>query len=203
MPVITEANAPAETSNAVIAQSQRPGGIVRKMGRAVSYLLLLVAAFGALVMVVVPLATGSQTYTVLTNSMAPKYAPGSFLVVRPTPFDNLRVGDVVTYQIESGKPAVISHRIIAVGVNQEGERTLTTKGDNNSLADAAPVKEVQVKGKLLYAIPYVGFAAHAAGQERGALLPIIAVGFLGFGALTMVTGTLEKKRSRTKARHAL
>lgn len=177
-------------------------GFLQLIGRAVSYVLLLVVALGALVMVVVPMATGSQTYTVLTSSMAPKYAPGTFLVVKETPFDQLRVGDVITYQIESGKPAVISHRIISIGANQAGERVLSTQGDNNSLPDSTPVQEVQVRGKLFYAVPYVGFLANGVDQERDLLIPILAVGFIGFGGLSIIRGALEKKRSGHQPRHS-
>lgn len=175
---------------------------MRAIGRGMAYMLLLIAALAALVMIVVPMATGSQTYTVLTNSMAPKYAPGTFLVVKPAPFAELQVGDIITYQIESGKPGVVSHRITAVTTEQSGARVLTTKGDNNSLADADPVQEAQVKGKLLYAVPYVGFAANAVGQGRAIILPTIAVGLIGFGALSMIRGAVEKKRTKRTARHA-
>ncbi|WP_288027466.1 signal peptidase I [Arthrobacter sp.] len=173
---------------------------LRLAGRGVAFLLFMVAALAALVLVVAPMATGSQTYTVLTNSMAPKYAPGTFLVVKPTSFAGLRVGDIITYQIASGKPAVISHRIITVGTTQSGERVFTTKGDNNSLADAAPVHAQQVRGKLLYAVPYVGFAANVLGQtNRGMLMPVAAVGLIGFGAFSMVQGAWGKKRSKKES----
>lgn len=180
----------------------RTGAVLRSLGRSAAYVVMLVTALVALVMIVVPLVTGSQTYTVLTNSMAPKYAPGTFLVVKPAPFAELQVGDIITYQIESGKPGVITHRITAVGATQSGARILTTKGDNNSLADANPVQEMQVKGKLLYAVPFVGFVANAVGQNRDVIAPILAVGFIGFGALSMIKGTLEKKRGRRSARHS-
>ncbi len=176
------------------------GKAVRFVGRSIALVVLVVAALAALVLILVPLVTGSQTYTVLTNSMAPKYAPGTFMVVKPKPFADLRVGDIITYQIESGKPAVISHRIVSVSSTQTGERVFTTKGDNNSLEDEAPVHEVQVRGKLLYAVPYVGFVANAAGQvNRGALVPIGGVALIAFGVFTTIRGALLKKSSRTAA----
>lgn len=170
--------------------------------RVVSFLLLIFMVLAALVLIGVPMVTGSQTYTVLTNSMAPHYAPGTFLVVKPIAFDELRVGDVITYQIDSGKPAVITHRIIEVGATQSGQRVFTTKGDNNSLADPNPVEQVQVKGKLLYAVPLVGFAANAVGQSgRSAALPLAAAGLIGFGVITMIRGAKNGESSRKKAGH--
>lgn len=201
MSVINQAAIDFEPRHEEAALKNRRPALLRFVGRTVSFVMLLIVALGAVVMIVVPLATGSQTYTVLTSSMAPKYAPGTFLVVKATSFDALRVGDVITYQIESGKPAVISHRIISIGAAQSGARVLTTQGDNNSLPDAIPVQEVQVKGKLFYAVPYVGFAANAVGQERDTLIPILAAAFIAFGALSMIRGALEKKRSGTRPRH--
>ncbi|WP_449372243.1 signal peptidase I [Arthrobacter psychrolactophilus] len=202
MSVISQAHAPAEPRTEEVAPTHRSGEPLRLLGRGLAYMLLLIVALAALVMIVVPMATGSQTYTVLTSSMAPKYAPGTFLVVKPTPFAELKVGDIITYQIESGKAGVISHRIISVGATQTGERVLTTKGDNNSLADANPVQEVQVQGKLFYAVPYVGFVANAVGQQRDVILPILAAGLIGFGALSMVKGAVEKNRSKKTERHS-
>lgn len=176
---------------------------LRLAARGAAFLMFIAVALAALVLVVAPLVTGAQTYTVLTNSMAPKYAPGTFLVVKPTSFASLRVGDIITYQIESGKPAVISHRIVSVGTTESGERVFTTKGDNNSLADDAPVHAQQVRGRLLYAVPYVGFLANKLGQtDRGALMPIAAVGLIGFGAVSMVQGVRGRRRAPKESGHA-
>lgn len=159
---------------------------LRWVGSAISLLLLCLAMFAALVLIVIPFATGSQTYSVLTSSMAPKYAPGTFIVVQPTPFDELRVGDVVTYQLHSARPEVVTHRITGFTADQDGNRLLVTKGDNNDLADPNPVMEVQVRGKLLYAVPGAGFLAnHLGNSNRGLFVTIAAVGLIGVGIVTM------------------
>ena len=166
------------------------------IGTGVSYIALCLAALAALALVVVPMLTGSQTYSVLTSSMAPKYAPGTFLVVKPVPFEELRIGDVITYQIESGSPAVITHRITAISAEQSGEMVFTTKGDNNDVEDELPVREIQVKGKLFYAVPFVGFIANSLGNsDRGAIAQWGAVALMGYGVVTLVRGALAKKRN--------
>lgn len=168
--------------------------LLRKAGQALSFCALIITALVAIVLIVVPMASGSQSYSVLTSSMKPNYGPGTFLVVKPTAFDSLKVGDVITYQIESGRADVITHRILSVGADQEGNRTLITKGDNNSLADENPVTEVQVRGKLFYAVPYVGVAANWLGNhDRGVFGKVLAAGFILYGAVTMVSG-LRKRR---------
>jgi signal peptidase I len=167
------------------------------IGQTVSFIVLCVSALAAVMLIVVPLATGSQTYSVLTSSMAPHYAPGTFLVVKPQDFDTLAVGDVITYQLESGRPEVITHRIITVTADQAGERILFTHGDNNAVADPEPVREIQVRGKLFYAVPYVGFVANALGQtQRGPLITLLAVVLIAGGAFTMIRGAIKDRREK-------
>ena len=181
-------------------KAAKPATAFSFIGTGLSYIALCLAGLAALVLVVVPLVTGSQTYSVLTSSMAPKYAPGTFLVVKPIPFNELQLGDIITYQIESGKDAVITHRITSAGTTASGERVLYTKGDNNALADELPVSEVQVRGKLFYAVPFVGFAANALGNsDRGAALQWGAVALMGYGVVALVRGALAKKRDEDGA----
>lgn len=165
------------------------------IGQTVSFVLLAVFSLAAVVLIIVPMVTGSQTYSVLTGSMAPTYPPGTFLVVKPTEFDTLQIGDVVTYQIESGRPDVVTHRIIGFGAGQNGERQLITQGDNNDLVDESPVMEIQVRGKLFYAVPYAGFLANALGQtDRSWVITALAVALIGFGLYSMVRGTIKDRR---------
>jgi signal peptidase len=179
--------------------------ILKGAGRAVSFTALILAVLAALVLILFPRVTGSYTYTVLTNSMAPGYPPGTFIVVKPVPFDELQVGDVITYQIESGRPEVITHRITGVGATQEGLRMYVTKGDNNSIEDPAPVLDVQVRGKLFYAVPYVGFVANAAGQgDRNSVIHFAAIGLVAYGVFTIGRGAIGKRKngSETVARES-
>ncbi|NUL46986.1 signal peptidase I [Cellulosimicrobium funkei] len=171
-----------------------PAGL-RWIGQAASFLLLVVFSLAAIVLIIIPMVTGSQTYSVLTGSMAPSYPPGTFLVVKPTDYDSLQTGDVITYQIESGRPDVVTHRIIGFASGQDGERQLITQGDNNDLADETPVMEIQVRGELFYAVPYVGFLANALGQtDRSWVITALAVALIGFGLLSMVRGLLKDRR---------
>ncbi|WP_375372230.1 signal peptidase I [Pseudarthrobacter sp. AB1] len=171
--------------------------------RVLNLVVMMIAVFAALVLVVVPRATGSQTYTVLTNSMAPKFPPGTFLVMKPAAFDELSYGDVITFQMYSGRPDVETHRIVGFGATQAGERTLVTRGDNNGANDAEPVTAPQVTGKLFYAVPYAGFAANALGNvDRDLWTRLAAAGLIGYGA-TVVFKAVRKMRKRgTRAEQA-
>ncbi|PZE56830.1 signal peptidase I [Curtobacterium sp. MCLR17_044] len=158
-------------------------------------LLLLVAAL-AVVLIVVPKATGSMPLTVLTQSMEPTLPPGTLLVVRPTPIDNIRVGDVVTYQIVSGQPAVVSHRVVSVSSSSNGERTFVLKGDNNAEADPAPVTAVQIRGVVWYSVPEIGIVNQVVNGSRSWLIPAVAGVLLTYGAVMMTAGFVSAARRR-------
>lgn len=160
-------------------------------------MVLLVALAVLAIAVAVPRLTGATTYTILTGSMRPGLPPGTLVVMRSTPPGALRVGDVVTYQLESGSPTVATHRIVAMGVNGKGERTFRTQGDANDTPDPEWVRPVQIRGKLWYAVPYVGWADHwLNGQQRALTRMVVAAGLGGY-ALVMFGGALrDRRRSR-------
>jgi len=170
------------------------------LGVAVSAaVLVLVAALAALV-IVIPAVAGGTALTVLTSSMAPDYPPGTLIVTKPTPIDDIRVGDVITYQIESGKPAVISHRVITRSISTDGDTTFITEGDNNAVADTDPVQAVQVKGTLWYNIPMLGWVNTAvAGESRGILVPLIAGSLFAYAAWLFLSAYLGRRKRRRSA----
>jgi len=118
--------------------------------------VLLVAAL----VIVVPAATGSTPMTVLTSSMEPNYPPGTLVIVQPVDPQDVRIGDAITYQIESGKDAVVTHRVISVTSSSDGSVTWTTQGDNNDAPDAAEVIPDQLRGKVWYSGPWIGYLNH-------------------------------------------
>jgi len=174
--------------------------VVRAVMLGLSTGLLLLVAGLAVVLIVVPKATGSTPLTVLTQSMDPTLPPGTLLVVRPTPVEDIRIGDVVTYQITSGQPAVISHRVVSVASSSDGSRTFTLKGDNNALPDPAPVTAAQVRGVVWYSLPDVGVVNQLVNGSRSWLVPAIAGVLLAYGAVMVTIGTVSAVRRRRTRR---
>ena len=163
-------------------------------------LLVIVLALGALV-IVVPAIAGGTALTVLTQSMEPKLPPGTLIIIRPTPIEDIKIGDVLTYQNKSGQPQVVSHRVISRSVDTMGRTTFMTKGDNNDLPDSGPVRKVQVKGTLWYSIPWLGYLNNlVGGQGRSLLVPLVAVAlfiYSGYMLASSVVSSLKRKRMAT------
>jgi signal peptidase len=187
-----------QTSPSDVEEDRRKGtGAWATVGRIVSMSAMFVALFAAMVLIVIPVATGSQTYTILTQSMEQKFPPGTFMVMKPAAFEELQYGDVITFQVHSARPEVETHRIVGFGATQQGEKTLITKGDNNGANDPEPVRAVQVKGKLFYAVPYVGFVANALGNsDRGTWTVVAAAGLIGYGAITVYKSVRRPRPAR-------
>lgn len=180
------------------------GNVLHAIGVGLSAGLLLLMLGLALIVVVLPIAVGGSAYTVLTGSMEPKLPPGTFLIVKPTPASEVRVGDVITYQLVSGRPEVVTHRVVERILDpRTAEVMFLTQGDANNTPDAAPVMAVQLRGTVWYAVPYLGWVNNVLnGEARAWLVPIIAGLLLAYAGWMLIAGVLERRALRARHRMA-
>ena len=165
------------------------------LGVALSAALLVIVLGLAAAIIVIPKASGSIPLTVLTSSMEPGLPPGTLVIVRPIDPDDIVIGNVVTYQIRSGEPDVITHRVIEINTSTDGSRSFVFKGDNNSDADPEAILPLQIKGDVWYSIPYVGWVNNAInGSNRTWIVPIIAVGLFAYAGFTVISAIMSRKR---------
>jgi signal peptidase I len=95
---------------------------------------VLVALAAIAGLAVAPALGVYRTVTVLTGSMKPTFNPGDMIVVSPEPMRDLRVGDVITFQVPTDGHPVETHRIVSI-TNPGAEPIVTTKGDANTTPD--------------------------------------------------------------------
>ena len=162
-----------------------------------SWVILSVTLIMLLAVVVVPRVSGATSYTVLTGSMQPTYPPGTLIVVKKVATGELGVGAVVTYQLETGKPAVVTHRIVAVNTNTRGEPIFTTKGDANGAPDIKGVQPGQIRGKLWYSVPHLGRVnSMISGSQHMILLAAAVSMLLLYSVVMFYKGSRESRRER-------
>lgn len=167
----------------------------RRLWSIVTSAVLGVLVLLAILTVGVPAALGAQPYSVLTGSMRPGIPPGSLIAVRAVPFEDIRIGDIVTYQLESGKPAVVTHRVVGRTEAGDGERMLTTRGDANDIADAAPVREVQVRGVVVYAVPLLGYPGSILnGPTRSGIVVVAGAAVILYGVFLLARSMRRDRR---------
>jgi signal peptidase I len=162
----------------------------KKSRKYLSYLVYLIPvavillAYGAIVV-----ATGeTEPFTIVSGpSMQPTILSGSIEMIAKTPFNQLRVGEVIVFtpleallspqQCQSGAPPTliedanipcfVIHRIVNITVNAQGQRILTTKGDNNQESICGPsgslliidcdINQSMYVGQVILQFPVAGY----------------------------------------------
>ena len=99
---------------------------------------------------------GVQPTTVLSGSMSPSMEVGDMAFVQQVSADSIRPGDVI--QFWNGEPVI--HRVVEV-VQEGNAKSFITKGDANNSPDPEPVTSSQLMGRVVFAIPKLGWAALA------------------------------------------
>ncbi|MBR7122423.1 MAG: signal peptidase I [Oscillospiraceae bacterium] len=115
----------------------------------------------------IPMPLGVGAAVVLSGSMEPELSVGDLLIVAQR--KNYHVGDVVVYQ--DGTLAV-THRIVTV----TGDEVIT-QGDANNTPDR-PITMKQLKGGVVLAIPFLGYAVNAIKTPLGTLCILALAIFL-------------------------
>ena len=179
------------------SSSSKPTYALLRFGvRVCAWMVMAAVALVLAVSVVVPRLAGATPYTVLTGSMEPTMPPGTLVVVKPVDADSIGIGSVITYQLESGKPAVVTHRVVSQGVDGTGEFVFRTKGDANDAVDAGPVRPVQVRGEVWYSVPYLGKLNGLVGPRVRSIVTVALAGGLILYAVAMFAGGFRDRRDR-------
>lgn len=90
---------------------------------------------------------------IATGSMKPIINPGDIVIVKKVSAE-VKKNDIIQYK--TGQINIF-HRVIDISKNELGDVLYTTKGDNNSIPDNEQVKISQIKGKVEYVIPKIGY----------------------------------------------
>ena len=177
--------------------------MLRWVLRAASWAVCLAGVAALAVAVVVPRMAGATPYTILTGSMQPQMPPGTLVVTRPVDPSEIKVGTVLTYQLESGEAAVVTHRVIGIGVDGTGERIFRTQGDANDVADELPVRAEQIRGEHWYAVPHLGRLGTLIDQDvRSRLVTLAGLGLLVYAGLRLLAeGRRARRRSNDGGNH--
>lgn len=153
------------------------------------------------VSMVVPRLAGGSTFVIETGSMRPHLPPGTMVAVQPADPSAVRVGDVITFQLRSGDPTVVTHRVVAVGYDGTGHVHWQTQGDANDAPDQDWVQAAQLRGRLWYSVPRLGYVTTLVTQQQRSVLVTIAALGLGGYALVMFAGAWGDRRRATRRLH--
>lgn len=115
-------------------------------------------------------------YTIVSPSMTPTIKVYDAIInVRVDKPEDLKKGDVITFISTSlqSPGMTITHRIIDIKKDDKGEYCYQTKGDANSIADAACAKYNNIIGRVVFKIPQLGRIQYLLASKAGWLLFIV------------------------------
>jgi len=103
------------------------------------------------------LNTEAPMMAVVSNSMKPTFERGDLLLVRgvSSPAE-IAIGDIIVYRSEH-QSALIVHRVIEKIVDENSRVWFKTQGDANPGPDPTLVRPEDVKGKVTFIIPKLGY----------------------------------------------
>ena len=137
-------------------------------------LLLTVGAVLALKFV-----SHAEMKAVLTGSMEPELPVGSLLVILPVSYDDIQIGDDITY-VRDMNLTLVTHRVLA---KDDESQTITTQGIANNVPDP-PSRYDNVVGKVVYHIPYAGYFLVWTSDLKGKVIcGIIITALVAFSLL--------------------
>ncbi len=122
---------------------------------------------------------GYRSYVIASNSMYPVLEYGDVILVKDISFDDIEIGDIITYQGNNGelKNKIITHEVIDINYVND-VRVLVTKGRANTGVDPYVYPE-QIYGKFFYKYTIISFVSKIVRNKFGFVLFI----FIPFGIL--------------------
>lgn len=156
---------------------------IKKTYSYISNLLIAIVVLVAILLAGVRLV-GFDVYTVLSGSMEPAYHVGGLVYVKDVAATDIATGDVITFSLNAD--TVATHRVVAVVTDEPDGLYFQTKGDANDIVDANLVHENNVVGKVMFAIPLLGYVAEYIQHPPGLYVAI------GAGALLLILAILPE-----------
>lgn len=139
---------------------------------------------------------GFTPLTVQSDSMLPFFKTGDLIIIKSCNPNELVEGDVITFHtIIQNQYALNTHRIARIS-EENGVRTYTTKGDNNTISDTHIIGNSDIVGKYVTKLPGMGqvldFLSGSVGFLLVIVLPMLAFFVYQVYHLIMVSINLKK-----------
>ena len=119
-------------------------------------------------------------YVVSSGSMYPQLAMYDIIVITGhTPFEDVKVGDIIVFDRPKDHDKVIVHRVVAVV--DDDPKTLRTKGDNNQASIPGtdfPITEQEYVGTVVHVIPQVGYITKILQPPINYIIIAVIVGIM-------------------------
>jgi signal peptidase len=132
---------------------------VKRAGKWAGNIILGLVLCFVLFAVLIPSVFSGSLAIVRSSSMEPAIRTGALAMMLPIDAEDVKVGDIIVFDPpwDPDATVTVSHRVIAV--LHDGQIQFDTKGDATEESDPYYVPAGSVHGKVVFSIPYLGYAA--------------------------------------------
>jgi signal peptidase len=172
--------------------------VVKTLGTVFYWLTLFLLVFVSFVVAssALNLTGGYRLLFVKSGSMRPSIPMGSLIFTKPQ--ESYKPGEVITFEEQGTSGNLVTHRISDIE-QLEDEKLFITRGDANDANDSARVDEKSVVGKVVWAIPLIGYVVSFAKTTVGLIvLIIIPATLIVYNELSAIKNGIMEIISRKK-----
>jgi len=160
------------------------------------FLVFIGAVAVLLIVSVFPITGNYKLMIVQSGSMEPAIKLGSVVIVKPA--NDYKIGDVISFGAVTKTKAPTTHRISDIKV-ENGKISYITKGDANDNPDQREVLKNEVMGKVLFDVPFIGYAVDFAKKPLGfSLIIIVPAAIIIIDEIKNIYGEIKKKKPKTE-----
>ena len=141
---------------------------MKRAGKWAGNIILGLVLCAVLFAFLIPTAFSGSLAIVRSSSMEPAMRAGALAVMLPVDTEDVKVGDIIVFDPpwDSNPGVTVSHRVIGVYYQEDiffddEDIFFDTKGDATEDSDPEYVPAQSVHGRVLFNIPYLGYAANA------------------------------------------
>ena len=138
---------------------------------------------------------GNDIMVVTSDSMVPALMPHDLIIVESTDIDDIKEGDIITFDSHMQGIGIIAHRAIAIE-NDDGQIGIDTKGDNVEDPDPWTVHDEDLRGVVIEVIPSMGILL--IDPVRYSLVAVIII--TAISLLKDITSESKKTSSKPKSK---
>lgn len=162
---------------------------MRKAGSIISTVLVVILIILLCAVLIPKLFFGIEMKAVLTGSMEPELPVGSLLVIKPTEYQDINIGDDITF-VRNQNLTLVTHRVIS---KDDTTKQITTQGIANNTPDA-PTSYENVVGKVVFSIPYIGYIIIWTSDLKGKI--IVGIIIVALIAVSLLFGKNEPNKKK-------
>lgn len=141
-------------------------GVLKIVVRILSYICY--AVIGVYALICAPMITGARPVVVLSGSMRPTFEVGTIIYYKAVPQEEIREGDIITYQMGN---ELVTHRVKRI---ENGD--YITQGDANNVEDGKPVPYSSIQGRVGgLAIPILGYGVQFINSNMWLFILIVVI----------------------------